>query len=149
MLLTNQGMWHRSVSSWRYLLSILMEKCKVKDPPVLDCINPLTAMKTCQLSQIIFRWVKNPLCNQTNECMLQTALTREKYLEDKLILFKNLIKKHSENLDCSLLIKDLQSALKVSYSNNWISSIISISLLRMKTLVFLKKYTLMRWSLIS
>ena len=50
--------------------------------------------------------------------MLQTALTREKYLEDKLILFKNLIKKHSENLDYSLLIKDLQSALKVSYSNN-------------------------------
>jgi len=43
---------------------------------------------------------------------LQTALTREKYLEDKLILFKNLIKKHSENLDYSLLIKDLQSALK-------------------------------------
>ena len=46
-------------------------------------------------------------------CVLQTALCREKYLEDKLIMFKSLLSKHSEDLNCSAMIKDLQSALKV------------------------------------
>jgi len=43
---------------------------------------------------------------------LQTALTREKYLEDKLLLFKSLLMKHSEDIDCSSMVRDLQSALK-------------------------------------
>jgi len=43
---------------------------------------------------------------------LQTALTREKYLEDKLLLFKSVLMKHSEAVDNPSIIRDLQSALK-------------------------------------
>ena len=43
---------------------------------------------------------------------LQTSLTREKYLEDKLIMFKSLLMKHSEDIDCASMIRDLQSVLK-------------------------------------
>lgn len=43
---------------------------------------------------------------------LQTALSREKFLEDKLLMFKSILTKHSDDIDCSSLINDLKFALK-------------------------------------
>ena len=43
---------------------------------------------------------------------LQNSLSREKFLEDKLILFKSLVLKHSEDIDCAAMIRDLESVLK-------------------------------------
>lgn len=46
---------------------------------------------------------------------LQSSLSREKLLEDKLFSFKSIITKHSEDVDCKALITDLQREVNGSY----------------------------------
>eukprot|EP00090_Calanus_glacialis_P001102 TRINITY_DN10775_c0_g1_i5.p1 TRINITY_DN10775_c0_g1~~TRINITY_DN10775_c0_g1_i5.p1 ORF type:complete len:650 (-),score=199.32 TRINITY_DN10775_c0_g1_i5:285-2234(-) len=46
---------------------------------------------------------------------LQSSLSREKLLEDKLFSFKSIITKHSEDMDCKALITDLQREVNGSY----------------------------------
>ena len=59
-------------------------------------------------------------CRELTLISLQTALSREKFLEDKLLMFKSILTKHSEDTDSSSLINDLQFALKV---NKWQESL--------------------------
>jgi len=53
---------------------------------------------------------------------LQCSLSREKLLEDKLISFKSIITKHSEDVDCKSLIVDLQKEVTDSYDDLNITS---------------------------
>jgi len=46
---------------------------------------------------------------------LQSSLSREKLLEDKLLSFKSIIMKHSEDVECKSLISDLQREVNGSY----------------------------------
>merc|ERR1712106_380317 len=46
---------------------------------------------------------------------LQSSLSREKLLEDKLISFKSIITKHSEAVDCQGLLTDLRKEVNGSY----------------------------------
>jgi len=46
---------------------------------------------------------------------LQSSLSREKLLEDKLLSFKSIIMKHSEDIECKSLISDLQREVNGSY----------------------------------
>ena len=58
--------------------------------------------------------MRGQTCRELTVISLQTALSREKFLEDKLLMFKSILTKHSEDTDCSSLINDLQFALKVN-----------------------------------
>jgi len=46
---------------------------------------------------------------------LQSSLSREKLLEDKLFSFKSIITKHSDDINCQALITDLQKEVNGSY----------------------------------
>eukprot|EP00092_Neocalanus_flemingeri_P001703 GFUD01001818.1.p1 GENE.GFUD01001818.1~~GFUD01001818.1.p1 ORF type:complete len:625 (-),score=203.65 GFUD01001818.1:374-2248(-) len=48
---------------------------------------------------------------------LQSSLSREKVLEDKLISFKSIITKHSDDADCKALISDLQREVSDTYDD--------------------------------
>ena len=47
----------------------------------------------------------------------QSSLSREKLLEDKLISFKSIIMKHSEDVESKALISDLQREVTVSFDD--------------------------------
>ena len=62
--------------------------------------------------------MRGQTCRELTVISLQTALSREKFLEDKLLMFKSILTKHSEDTDSSSLINDLQFALQLKVNKS-------------------------------